>query len=439
MLAKEFILGVLVGLAIAGLGYALRVLWARRSPLAFAATREKSPSRNMPPQGKERELQSLPFPMHADAAIPLELALQQAPVGYLHVDRDNRLLWCNRRACELLGITGSDRQKLKGRMLLQLVRSYELDRLIARARLEAGTESPIASEWVFHPVTLDPWHPVEERDRPLRGYALLLPAQGVGIYLEDRTETTVLQQQRDRWASDVAHELKTPLTSIRLLVETLQSRVDRGTRPWIDRLLNEVLRLSNLVQDLLDLAQFETGSPPQLATTAIDLPCLVKSAWDSLEPLASRKQLRLDYTGPVHLLVRGDESRLFRVVLNLLDNAIKYSPPQQVIRVAIAREEASSASDTGAAICLDTIDCGHGFEEEALPYLFDRFYRADRSRSRLQGDGGGTGLGLAIVKQIVQLHGGTVTASNHPETGGAWVRVRLPDVQPADSMSSPRA
>ncbi|MCS6812988.1 MAG: HAMP domain-containing histidine kinase, partial [Cyanobacteria bacterium] len=281
----------------------------------------------------------------------------------------------------------------------------------------------------------------------------------------------------DRWASDVAHELKTPLTSIRLVAETLQARLDPPLRAWVDRLINEVIRLSNLVQDLLDLSQLQTNAPARLTLKPVNLAELVQSAWLSLELLARKKHITLNYVGANPAIIYADEPRLYRVLINLLDNGIKYSPPRQSIQVnvkfcdaqAVCCSPSSSShletdkrqdkEHTGLAtydeqplqdqhVCLDVIDAGPGFQEQDLPYVFDRFYQADLSRTRSSKHGsssalasdstpeyllGSSGLGLAIVRQIVEAHHGTVRASNHPETGGAWLQVLLPCHPPAAS------
>lgn len=372
----------------------------------------------------------------------LQHLVQVAPIGFLQVDEDNQLLSCNPKACELLSL--QNYQSTAPRLLLELVRSYELDALVEETR---QAQQPCQSEWLFHPVDADFTKLSQQQSRPLRGYGLPMAEGCIGVFLESREETVKLVQQRDRWISDVAHELKTPLTSIRLVAETLQSRVDAPGREWVNRLLQETIRLSNLVQDLLDLNQLQPHPTARLTCKSIDLVHLIHSAWLSLEPLARTKQIQLDYVGPDQLLTQGDEAWLYRALLNLLDNSIKYSPAHQKVLVQLQLQpgvEPSPCPD----IHLDVIDAGPGFPEDALPFVFERFYRADPSRTR-QGmtiayatlpepsvsnypapsswqPGNSTGLGLAIVKQIVEAHQGQVSASNHPETGGAWLHIRLP-------------
>jgi two-component system phosphate regulon sensor histidine kinase PhoR len=363
----------------------------------------------------------------------LEYILQAAPVGYLQVDDESRLVWCNNEANRLLRMN----QPLMGsvqrrRLLLEVARSYELDALIDEARQR---QVPCQREWMLYQISPDPIHPKEEPTYPLRGYAIPLHRNEVGVFLENRHEATLLLQQRDRWTSDVAHELKTPLTSIRLVAETLQSRVEPETKVWLDRLVNETIRLSHLVEDLLNLSRLQANPSQGLARRPVDLPPLIYSAWQSLEPLAQVKQLTLHYQGPEHHWASLDETLFLRVVLNLIDNAIKHSPPRAQIFVQVSSPTPTTNVPESDGFILEVIDQGSGFNSKDLPYIFDRFYRADPSRSRNQlttdvslpsATSRGSGLGLAIVSQIVAAHGGTIKAVNHPALGGAWLTLEMP-------------
>jgi two-component system phosphate regulon sensor histidine kinase PhoR len=383
---------------------------------------------------------------------------QLAPIGLMRVDEDNQLIAVNPCACELLNIQMYSLPK--PRLLLELVRSYDLDQLIEQTR---DTHQPGHRDWTLYPSSPDPSQLSKQQPRSLRSYAFPLPNRCVGVFLQDRQEVVSLGQQRDRWISDVAHELKTPLTSIRLVAETLQLRLHPPQRDWITRLIHETIRLSSLVQDLLDLSHLEARSVLQLNRQSVDLPSLIQSAWSGLEPLARRKQVQMNYHGPAHLLIQADEPRLHRVLLNLLDNSLKYSPARQCIWVNVSLNVADREDCSEQTVHLEVIDAGPGFPEDAIPYVFERFYRADPSRTRritetnigspqsvfhVNGAGaiaadnlddepleqedavvvpsGGSGLGLAIVRQIVEAHQGIVTAGNHPDTQGAWVQIFLP-------------
>ncbi|MDA0265509.1 MAG: PAS domain-containing sensor histidine kinase [Cyanobacteria bacterium] len=366
--------------------------------------------------------------------------LHQAPIGYIQVDGENQLVWCNATASRLLGIAYANQAMADTpRLLLEWVRSYELDQLIEKTR---QTNAPRQGDWVLNLVSPDPFHPSEGVAYPLRGYGLPLSEGQVGVFLENRQEIVTLRQERDRWTSDVAHELKTPLTSIRLVTETLRSRVEPALHSWFDRLLNETLRLSNLVEDLLNLSRLDSADGASLTLKRIDLAQLIVMAWQSLEPLAQVKSLELVYEGPTELPVTLDEALIHRVLINLMDNAIKYSHAHQriVVRTSIQDTPTDIRYSGTSTVQVDIIDHGAGFKETDLPYIFSRFYRADPARVRLgpftaspTGQGGpaapvnnSTGLGLAIVQQIVDAHRGHVTAQNHPQTGGGWLTLTLP-------------
>jgi two-component system, OmpR family, phosphate regulon sensor histidine kinase PhoR len=416
-----------------------------------------------------------------------EKMIALAPMGYLRVDDENQLILGNPPALELLNIQGYNAHE--PRLLMELVRSYDLDALIDQAR---STGKSCQAEWILYPASINVTHVANPTPYPLRGYAMPLQNGQVGVLLESRAEAQLLSQQRDRWTSDVAHELKTPLTSIRLVAEMLQPRLDAPLRTWVDRLLKETIRLSTLVQEILDLSQLEAARTRTLKLNSVDLPDLIHSAWLSLEPIATAKSIILSYQGPAHLLIQGDDAKLHRVLLNLLDNSIKYTLPERpiLIQLSLVQDNAqmgrSQATPKSATIVqLDLIDGGTGFPEDDLPMVFERFYRADFSRARLSDFSGyepsqeiarvsessiglsdravsssamssnqsednldstvtafsssrtpvqpfqpssGSGLGLSIVRQIIDLHQGTIVAKNHPE-GGAWIQIRLPQWQ----------
>jgi two-component system phosphate regulon sensor histidine kinase PhoR len=341
--------------------------------------------------------------------------LDAAPVGYLQVDEENRLEYCNATAAILLHIPDHPATQKRRPILLKVVRSYELDQLIQLTRLEQTSRR---REWIFRAVIPDPEHPVTAIGRPLRGHSVPLPQGHVGIFLEDRQEYVSLSQAGDRLTADIAHELKTPLTAIHLIAETLQRRADDFALGWLERLLREVERLSTLVRDLLDLSRMDAEVLPQREPT--DLTELIQQAWQSVEPLALEKHVTLhcDRLDPCILSV--DRPRFHRLLLNLFDNAIKHTLPHTTIDVSL--------TCTGAHIHLEVIDHGTGFAEDDLPHVFERFYRSDPARSHQHNSG--SGLGLAIAQQICQQHHGTITAHNHPQTGGGWLSITLSPSNP---------
>ncbi|MEL7225724.1 MAG: PAS domain-containing sensor histidine kinase, partial [Cyanobacteria bacterium J06576_12] len=306
--------------------------------------------------------------------------LQAAPVGYLQVDEESRLLWCNQRAREFLDIEQGE-YSAQPRLLLAIVRSYELDRLIERTRL---AQVPCEDSWTFNSISTDPFNYLERPAYPLQGYGVPLVNGQVGVFLENKQEAVSLAQQRDRWISDVAHELKTPLTSIRLVAETLQSRVSPNLVSWVDRLLKEVIRLSTLVDDVLSMSRLEQHHTQVKDATETDIVQLIQAAWRGVEPLAKLKALGLDYQGPEQLVVTVNTSLMHSVLFNLLSNAVKYSPFGQMIFVKLslvpksdARFSVGKAADDmpTSDLLLEVIDAGTGFSEKDLPHVFDRFYR----------------------------------------------------------------
>ncbi len=360
--------------------------------------------------------------------------LQAAPIGYLEVNREDCLYWLNTKAATLVNVDPHYYKSALKRPLLQVIRSYELDRLIEAVRHHQSSQY---RDWMFHSLR----ERRQAQDLPIRGYGFPLENGHIGVFLESRWESVQLADERDRWTSDVAHELKTPLTSIRLLAETLQPNITPAFQPWMDRLIQETIRLSVLVQDILELSQMTFPNDQALKLTRIDLPELIQTAWITLEPLAQAKNLSLYYEGPDRYTIQADGNRLLRVMLNLMDNSIKFSPIDQAISIYVhtvthppdgVNSTESSTSHQWTQI--DVIDAGEGFPAESLTQVFKRFYKADPSRGRpiTEGaglrvpTGGGSGLGLAIAHQIIAAHGGTIVAKNHPELGGAWIQIVLP-------------
>lgn len=359
-----------------------------------------------------------------------EKLLDFAPVGYLQVDEENQLLWCNQQAREMLYL--QKWQPGQVRLLLELVRSYELDQLIEQTR---DRSAPQIKEWVFHPSCDNAATMLNIKSLALRASSSPLGNGQVGVFLENRQPVLDMNSARDRAFSDLAHELRTPLTSIRLVVETLQNRLESPLNRWVDRLMQEVDRMINLVQSWLELTQLESNPAIQLHLEVVEMRSLINSVWTTLEPLAQRQQLTLEFSETENISIKADKSRIYQVFLNLLDNSIKYSPPGTIIRVEtkILSKNNNGKNFSVEGLEINIIDSGVGFSEVDLPHVFERFYRGDTARTRsavLDGNSQtaivGTGLGLAIVQQIVQAHGGSIKAMNHPQTGGAWIQVVLP-------------
>jgi heavy metal sensor kinase len=221
--------------------------------------------------------------------------------------------------------------------------------------------------------------------------------------------------QLQRFTADASHELRTPLTAIRAVGEVvLQERQDAGHyREAIGSMLEEVDRLSHLVGSLLVLSRADAGAGLQREPVGL-LDLATKSA-ALLEVLADEKGQRLELDGDPNVAAHVDGLILRQALINLIDNAIKYSPRDSVIRIHVARDENGVAA-------MEVIDRGPGIPEVDRAHVFERFYRVDEGRSR---DDGGAGLGLSIALWAVQAHGGRIDLQTSEETGSTF-RIVLP-------------
>ena len=223
------------------------------------------------------------------------------------------------------------------------------------------------------------------------------------------------EESRQAMTADIAHELRNPLAVQRASLEALQDGIYPLNPENLAPILEQNVLLSRLVEDLRTLALADAGQL-KLECVPTDFAALVERVVDRHIPQATAQQVELIYQKPSSQLppMDLDPLRIEQILGNLLSNALRYTPPQGRIEVAL--------SQATAMVLLTVHDRGQGIPDEALPYVFERFYRADRSRSRLEG---GTGLGLAIARQFAQAHGGNLIAANHPQ-GGAVLTLTLP-------------
>jgi heavy metal sensor kinase len=219
----------------------------------------------------------------------------------------------------------------------------------------------------------------------------------------------------NRFSADASHEIRTPLAIIRGELENALQLASTSPemRDIIGSALEETERLSRIAEQLLEMSRLEAGEALE-ERTRFDLSDMTKTTVDQMRLLAEERQLALTFHGEPSLEVEGDKIRLKQIVVNLVDNAVKYTPTGGSISV-------STFSADGRAV-LEVSDTGIGIPADAQTQIFDRFYRVDKARSRQLG---GTGLGLAIVKSICTVYGGTVSVSSI-EGKGAVFRVELP-------------
>ena len=331
--------------------------------------------------------------------------LEEVPQGWLLINGDNRIASLNPRAELLLELEDSG-LALRGEPLAALDPSDELLHLVNLAR-----EKGLAQRGAW----------------PLGGSNLdvrVMPGNDgwVAVVLQGRNPLESQLEQQEQWVSDVAHELKTPLTALRLVGDSLAIGAQGRQAVLVDRLQRELERLQVLVSDLLDLSRLD-NTPFNNATpqAAVDPLAVLSNVWTILEPLASERGVQIKIQSAniepetaTHLAAI-DPSRFHQALLNLLDNALRFSPDQATIDVDVAARN---------RWCMVAVrDHGPGLSETDLERMFQRFYRGDPSRARSPRSG--SGLGLAIVQQIALSQGGMVRASNHPQ-GGALLELLVP-------------
>jgi heavy metal sensor kinase len=223
-------------------------------------------------------------------------------------------------------------------------------------------------------------------------------------------------EQLRRFTADASHELRTPLTAIRSVGEVAlqDGKTAAEYRDVIGSMLEEVDRLTRLVESLLVLSRGDAGRV-QLHRVDVSLISAAREALSVLEVLAEEKRQNIAVKGNPDLIVSADRLILRQAIVNLLDNAIKYSPENSSIVMHVYEGEEQRA-------CLDVADQGPGIHPEHQPYVFDRFYRVDEARTR---EWGGAGLGLSITQWAVEAHGGSLTLKSEGG-GGSTFRVCLP-------------
>lgn len=241
---------------------------------------------------------------------------------------------------------------------------------------------------------------------------------GFLVSYQDVTRDVTLEQARGEFIANASHELRTPVTSVKLILENLVDGAKDDLRvrdDFLDDALAEIERMHALVNDLLDLATLESGKS-KLELAPVSLAGLIADALETVMPQAESRQVEVFWEAPADLAVRADARRLRQVLVNLVTNGVKFTPAGGTVSVSAARD--------GAWATIAVRDSGIGIPAADLPHLFDRFYRVTRGRARLSG-GGGTGLGLTIVKEAVDAHGGRITVESTEGAGSAF-HVYLP-------------
>jgi two-component system phosphate regulon sensor histidine kinase PhoR len=232
------------------------------------------------------------------------------------------------------------------------------------------------------------------------------------LILEDVSELRRLQRFRTEFVDNLSHELRTPLTTVRLLAETLAADTE-GLPPRVTERIGKIEvetgHLAQMVDELLDLSRIEAGASA-LVMDDVDLGRLATATAERIRLFAERHGVAIGVVVPPAVpVVRADEQRLGQALLNLLHNAVKFSPAGSAVEVRVVPAEAE--------VVVSVEDHGSGIPRSALPRVFERFYKVDRARTR---GAGGTGLGLAIARHVVEAHGGRIWAESTEGVGSTF-------------------
>ena len=326
--------------------------------------------------------------------VELETVLSGMVEAVFVVDTEELLLRVNRASERMFGI---EQERIKGRRFHETVRNTDLHRFVSKT---LAASEPLENEIVLH----------REDDVFLHAYGCPLrgpdgkPA-GALVVLHDVTRLKVLEKIRRDFVANVSHELNTPVTAIKGFLETLKEgalKDPENAERFLDIAARHTDRLSLIIQDLLTLSRIEQDSDKgEIHLDDYPLEILGEAIYKVCGNAASSKNISIDFQCPLDLSARINPTLLEQALVNLVDNAVKYSETGSAVSVVIAKAAAS--------ITISVRDQGCGISKEYLSRIFERFYRIDKGRSRREG---GTGLGLAIVKHIVNAHNGRITVDS---------------------------
>jgi len=332
--------------------------------------------------------------------------------GIIRVTDDLTVVSANETAAHLLGRRTAG---LAGRSVMEASTDHRLEEIVRTALRDGSSAGELTARTADAPTLL------------LR--ARRMASGDAWLVLEDVSELRRLQRIRTEFIDNLSHELRTPLTTVSLLAETLALEADQlppRTAERIAKIEVETGHLVQMVNELLDLSKIESGSTA-LVLADVDLAHLASATLERLSLFAERQGVRLviDVVESIPR-VRGDGERLGQALLNLLHNAVKFSPTgtEVVVRVTATAHE----------VVVAVVDHGQGIARAALPRVFERFYKGDRARTR---GVGGTGLGLSIARHVVEAHGGRIWVESEEGIGSTFA-FALP-VHGPDPASAPEA
>jgi two-component system phosphate regulon sensor histidine kinase PhoR len=342
----------------------------------------------------------------------LEAVLSSMVEGVLAFDREANLISLNGAAARLLGVRS---EQVRGRSIQEAVRNPELQEFVALTLSQAVTQEREISFF----------DDAGERFIQAHGTGLTDATGnriGALIVLNDVTSIRRLERMRRDFVANASHEIRTPVTSLKGFIETLQDgAIDdpEAARRFLAIMKKNADRLHAIIEDLLNLSRIEREAERgEVPLEQASLRGIVEEALEASDGVLQAKEIRVELDCPGGLQVRANPSLLVQAIVNLVDNAAKYSGAGSAVSV--------TCRDTERGVAVAVRDSGPGIPREHLPRLFERFYRVDKGRSR---NLGGTGLGLAIVKHIVQAHRGEITVESEPGAGSTFT-ILLPKAAP---------
>ncbi|MCA9519941.1 MAG: PAS domain-containing protein [Myxococcales bacterium] len=337
----------------------------------------------------------------------LETVLSSMVEGVLLIDINERIVRCNEAAALWLG---DERAKFEGRFLQEAIRDSQMTSFVARVLEQPRLQEEIVT------VNRD-----GEKHLQVHGARLQEPSgktRGALVVMHDISNLKRLEQVRRDFVANVSHELKTPITTIKGFVETLLDGAldDReAAQRFLQIIMRHTDRLTTIIEDLLSLSRIEQGEEAgSIEKRAVRVESVLTNAVSYCRARAEEKEMSVQVACAEGLELVANPEMLEQAVVNLIDNAIKYSHHGDTVHVGGALE----AGD----VVVTVRDHGRGIDARHLPRLFERFYRVDKARSRAEG---GTGLGLAIVKHIVQAHSGRVSVQSRAGSGTLFT-IRIP-------------
>lgn len=323
----------------------------------------------------------------------LSIVLDNMTDGVIMTNTEGNIVLANKAAEDLFRIS---EENIRNKPLIEAVRNHQIDSLMKRCLETAGQQ---AAQFEYG-----------NSGKFLQTIAIpVTKGKIIGILLlfQNLTELRSLQTMRKDLIGNISHEFRTPLSGIKAMVETLQDGAladSRITDDFLNRINGEVDRMVQMVAELNELSRIETGST-ELVLEEINFNALVRETVAQLTPQASRKNLTITTSLKESLpFVTADRERILQVIINLLHNAVKFTPPDGAINVTTKLENNS--------VITSVSDNGIGISHDDLPHVFERFFKADRART-----GSSSGLGLAIAKHVITAHHGKIWVVSEEDKG----------------------